>query len=164
MFKNKHVITALIVTPILAVLGYFATDYLVSEQPHKAVKGGSYELVQLPNCRYASGQCELKNGNFHIRVRGSAEEGASLLLHIESEFPLNEAMVSVVNNTSDEGEPKLMQLDSDDGKAWLIRLHVDQPESQILRIVVSSEGSVYYAETAMPFLKYETSFKKDFRS
>ncbi|MGY0646152.1 MAG: hypothetical protein ACW7DN_16410, partial [Paraglaciecola chathamensis] len=62
MFKNKHIITALIVTPLLAIAGYFATDYIVSERPQQAQQGGQYQLAALPNCRYASGKCGLKNG------------------------------------------------------------------------------------------------------
>jgi len=34
-FKNKHIVTAMITTPILAMLGYYLTDLVVKEQPHE---------------------------------------------------------------------------------------------------------------------------------
>ncbi len=162
MFKNKHVITALIVTPILAVIGYFATDYFVSERPHQAKQGGQYQLVQLPNCRYASGQCDLKNGNFKVVVTGREDDGR-LLLNLESVFVVDEVYVSVVKDPSDTVGPTRMQPVDDLGKRWQVRLPVVAPEQQYLRLVVAAKGAMYYAETTMPFLNYETSFKKDFR-
>ena len=164
MFKNKHIITALIVTPILAVLAYFATDYMVSEQPHVAKDGGRYELVQLPNCRYASGRCELKNGNFKVVVTGRADESGFLSLNLASEFPLTEAYVSVVREADAVSGPMKMAMITNDDKTWQVNLQVIKPIEQILRVVVASGGAIYYAETGMPFLNYETSFKKDFRS
>ena len=37
------------------------------------------------------------------------------------------------------------------------------PNEQIMRVAVMADGAVYYGETTMPFLKYQTSFNKDFR-
>ncbi|MFA7552760.1 MAG: hypothetical protein WCY88_00830 [Spongiibacteraceae bacterium] len=162
MFKNKHVISALIITPLLAIIAYFSVDYLVSEQPKPALVGGHYELAQLPNCRYASGQCGLKNGNFKLVVTGAAEEG-DLSLQIESVFPLEEAFASIAINPSDVPGPVPMRSVSDDGKTWAVNLTTLLPEDKYLRIAVMAESAVYYAETKMPFLNYETSFKKDFR-
>ncbi len=161
--KNKHVISALIVTPILAVAGYFATDYFVSERPHQAKAGGQYQLAQLPNCRYASGQCGLKNGDFKVVVTGNSDDSGSLSLQVESDYSLDEAYVSVVRDRSETVGPIAMEVFSDDRKIWRINLPVINPAQQYLRLVVATEGAAYYAETTMPFLDYETSFKKDFR-
>ena len=162
MFKNKHIIIALIVTPILAVIAYFAVDFFVSERPQQAEPGGQYQLVQLPNCRYASGQCGLKNGNFKLIVTGVADSG-SLVLKVESVFSLNEAYVSVVKDPVETVGPKAMLPVTADGKEWRVNLVVIDPDEQYLRLAVTVEDAVYYAETAMPFLHYEASFKKDFR-
>ena len=67
-FTNKHVITAFIVAPILAVLSYYAVDLLLKEQPHVAVAGSSYPLVAQSNCRYTSGRCDLKNADFVAQI------------------------------------------------------------------------------------------------
>jgi hypothetical protein len=147
----------------LAVLGYFSMDYIVSERPHQAVAGGNYQLVQLPNCRYASGKCELKNGNFKVVVTGETEIDGGLRLHLESVFPLDTAHVSVVYTPSEIIEPVAMELSSDDGTTWHVDMMVSNPQEQFLRVAVSANEAIYYAETKMPFLQYETSFHKDFR-
>ena len=164
MFKNKHTLIALIVTPFLAIAGYFATDYLVSERPEQALVGGQYLLVQSPNCRYASGKCELKNGNFKIIVKGKADDSGTLSLRVESMFALDEAYVSVVRDPSDVVGPSAMLPGSDNNMLWQAELQVIQPKEQYLRVVVTVDGSAYYAETTMAFLDYETSFNKDFRN
>ncbi len=163
MFKNKHVVTAMIVTPILAIIGYFATDYIVSEQPQKAQADGQYQLAQLPNCRYESGKCELKNGNFSVVITGDAADDGVLSLKLDSAFSLDDVRISVVKDPADIVGPSSMTSVSNEGKAWEIDLQVTQPQQQYLRLVMAVDGAVYYAETQMPFLNYQTSFNKDFR-
>jgi len=65
---NKHLIIAMIVAPILAVIAYYGVDRVVSETPHKAVKGQSYPLAAKSNCRYKSGECTLKNGDISLTI------------------------------------------------------------------------------------------------
>jgi hypothetical protein len=163
MFKNKHIITALIVTPLLAIAAYFATDYIVSERPRQAQAGGQYPLAALPNCRYASGQCGLQNGNFKVVVQGKTDDSGTLLLQLQSEFTLDEVFVSVVRDPSETVGPVAMQAEAAGGKLWQLSLPVIDPQQQYLRVVVTAGGAAYYAETTMPFLDYQTSYNKDFR-
>ena len=139
MFKNKHVVTALIIAPILAITSYLITDYYLSEQPQKARAGGQYQLVQLPNCRYQSGRCGLTNGDFRIVI------------------------TAVVGSSDQAGTPMDMFRVSDDSRFWQIILAVDQPSEKYLRIVLAAQQAIYYAETQMVFASYQTSFNKDFR-
>ena len=67
--KNKHTVMAMIITPMLAVIAYFATDHLVSEPPQEARPGQSYKLAAKSNCRYQSGICTLKNGDVEVRLQ-----------------------------------------------------------------------------------------------
>ena len=69
MFKNKHVVIAMLVAPVLAIMAWFAVDYFVGERPHAATPGSAYTLVAKSNCRYASGQCDLENADFKLRIR-----------------------------------------------------------------------------------------------
>ena len=68
MLRNRHVITALLVAPILAVLAWFAVGNLVGERATPAQAGQSYPLVARSNCRYESGQCDLENEDFRLRL------------------------------------------------------------------------------------------------
>ena len=51
MWKNKHVVVAMLVAPILAILAWFAVDSMVAERAHSAKPGASYKLVAKSNCR-----------------------------------------------------------------------------------------------------------------
>ncbi len=65
-FKNKHILLASVVAPMLGLLTYYAIGALVGEEPHAAEEGRSYELVALPSCRRGGGLCGLKNGDFTL--------------------------------------------------------------------------------------------------
>ena len=80
MFTNKHVVVAMLVAPILAILAWFAVDALVSERPHVAHEGGAYRLAAKPSCRYASGMCELENADLKISIRPESLSSDSMSL------------------------------------------------------------------------------------
>ncbi|MGV6806304.1 MAG: hypothetical protein ACWA5K_00165 [bacterium] len=163
MFTNKHVIAALIITPILAVLGYFAVDSLVSEKPHKAVEGQSYQLVAKPNCRYASGACQMKNQDFEIRITLN-QKADQLVLSLESEFPLDGGKVSLDKDQGGASLPAtLVQTDSE-GKAWEAKYFMPYTGAEWMRVVLSASGALYYGETVAAFANYESAYGEDFRT
>jgi hypothetical protein len=163
MFKNKHVVIAMLVAPLLALGAYFATDMIVREKPSKAIEGRQYKLVSQANCRYSSGRCEMENGNFKVTITGEAHADGRLLLNLKSVFPLEQANISVVNDPTDPGSPIEMTALKEDDLEWQVQLNIIESPNQQLRLVVAAEGAVYYGETIMPFLKYKTVFEKDFR-
>jgi hypothetical protein len=52
---NKHILAAVLVAPVLAILSYFGIGYLFGEKPQPALEGQSYRLAEKPNCRWESG-------------------------------------------------------------------------------------------------------------
>lgn len=55
MMTNKHVLAALLVAPILAVLAWYGTGLLSDDEELQAVPaqaGASYPLIERPGCRY----------------------------------------------------------------------------------------------------------------
>lgn len=163
MFKNKHVIAALIITPILAVLGYFAVDALVSETPQAAKKGANYKLAEKPNCRYTSGMCGLKNGEFELKLTTNWLDGNRMRLHLSSVAPLDGAKISMVDDESDQQAPQDMLRNSEDGTSWIIDMNRPDREKSRLRIAVSSDGVLYYGDAGTKFTVYQTTFEGDFR-
>ena len=163
MFKNKHIIIALIVAPILAVLAYFAMDMIVGEEPAKAKQGGQYPLVAHPSCRYASGRCVLQNGNFKLHIQGESFDDGRLIISLQSDFPLDQANLSVVRSVDELKGPALMTMIDNDPTQWRMQVQAVKPGEQWLRIAVAADDAIYYGETMMPFLNYDTSFNKDFR-
>lgn len=145
MWKNKHIIVALLVAPVLALIAYFGVDAAVSEKPHEARDGATYPLRVMSNCRYESGECELTNGDVKLRLTQDSE-GAWLLF---SEVALRGVLLGVEG----QGEPQPMRaLDSDgfawsmDGSAW----GTSVPKA--LRLVVAARSSQYFAEVPTTFV------------
>ena len=57
VWKNKHVLIATLMAPVLALIAYFGVNALVGEKPHAAEAGQSYVLVEKPNCRPKKLRC-----------------------------------------------------------------------------------------------------------
>lgn len=161
--SNKHVVAAMIIAPILAILAYFAVDSMVSEPPVKAVAGQSYELVASSNCRYKSGHCTLKNGDFSVELSPSFRSERVLKLHLQSAFPLEGAKVAIAPSANESYPPIDMEADSKDLRQWTLQTSLPQSDAPELRLVVVANGSIYYGETGLAFTDYQTSFGRDFR-
>ncbi|MAR89612.1 MAG: hypothetical protein CML06_01840 [Pseudomonadales bacterium] len=164
MLKNKHIIIAMIVAPILAVIAYLATDALVGEKPQAAAAGESYSLVTLPNCRYPSGHCTLKNAEFKldIRLQPAAQSGPWRLL-VDSPHALQGIKVALGPATA-EATPQPLQAVADNPRQWALTLPRPPEQDDLLRLVASAGDALYYGETTLAFMDYETSFGEDFRS
>ena len=160
-FKNKHVITAMIVAPILAVGSYYLVDLAVKEQPHKAVSGQAYKLIAKSNCRFSSGACVIENGTFKSTITVLRESGKQILT-VNANNPLQGATVGFVN---DGVESKPLDLIANDttGKKWSTEFNSPADASTTLRLALSANDAHYYSETTLAFSDYETSFKQDFR-
>ncbi|TVZ41493.1 hypothetical protein P886_0839 [Alteromonadaceae bacterium 2753L.S.0a.02] len=155
--KNKHLITAMLVAPILAVIAYFATDYLVAERPHSAKAGGSYPLVALSNCRYESGVCTLKNAEVKLEITAERLASNKVKLVLTSELPLQKAVLAF-SEAGVERAPVQMEPMND---AWLATLAIDNPKETQLRFAAVIDNVNYFVETEAIFVDYETSFSRE---
>jgi hypothetical protein len=163
---NRHVTLALLVAPVLAIISYFAVDAAVSEKPQAATSGVSYALAVKPNCRYTSGICGLKNGDFELQLTPVAADGGGNWLRIESRHALSGGRMgfaaAATAGPADAPSAALQPLDSA-GRIWQVSLPAGLQEDDAVQLAVAAAGSVYYAETGLTFTRYETSFARDFR-
>jgi len=163
--KNKHLVLAMFIAPLLAVLAYFMVDKAVSEKPHVAIQGGKYKLLARSNCRYKSGLCTLENGDIKLKLYLEAFDNKPDRLYLRSAIPLQKVLISLVDKNRDDSreniEPLLMQASSKHFDLWSIPIQQAIFDKHILRLVVSISNTLYYAETTMIFLDYETSFSRD---
>ena len=161
-FKNKHVITAMIVAPILAIGSYYMVDLLVREQPHAAVEGQAYPLVANSNCRYTSGRCDLVNSDFKSSLTlVTADSGRQLQL--TSSHPLQQAQAGFVMTNGEEITPiRFTPLDAT-STLWGMPLTFDVVPDTVVRVALRANDAHYFAETSMGFGDYQTTFNKDFR-
>ena len=154
MLTNKHVITALIVAPILSVLAWFAVGSLVGEQAAPAQPGNAYPLVEKSNCRWASGQCDLENADFRVSLQYT-DNGA---LELRSAYPLQGAAFSVFDPAQDVSLPP-MELRADDsrGVVWRFSAAGKPSPGQRIRLVATANGSQYYGEVGTAFAQAAAS-------
>ena len=71
IMTNKHVLAALLVAPILAVLAWYGAGQFTDDgeqQAAPAQEGTSYPLIERPGCRYPGGKCGLSNESFRLAI------------------------------------------------------------------------------------------------
>jgi hypothetical protein len=155
MWKNKHVIVAMLVAPILALMAWFAIDYFIAERPHAAKPGADYTLVARSNCRRASGSCDLFNGDFKLTISASPAESAALTLVLASHFPLVAATIGMAPGPGKESLPVMLSPVGADGKTWSVQISRPAAAEAAMQIVVVAGQSRYFAEVPAVFLVAE---------
>ena len=160
ILKNKHLILAMFVAPVLAVIAYFAVDYVVSEKPRAADPGSSYKLAAKSNCRYQSGNCTLENGDVEVHIQARHSDDTRVDLNMRSELPIQNAVISyVVDGVA--SEPLRMDKGSEETDGWHATIFLDEPGKSTLRLALNIADTLYYAETSAVFVDYETSFSRE---
>lgn len=152
MFTNKHVIIAMIVTPVLAVLAWIAVGQFAGEQAQVAQPGQSYPLVEQSNCRYSSGACDLRNEDFKLRLTLEAgPSGPEFVL--SASHPL-EGVVLAVSDPDSTAQPGAMRASDGQGLEWRMALAEIPGSTQRIRLVARAAGSSYFAEASTTFVQY----------
>ncbi|MEL7297615.1 MAG: hypothetical protein AAGJ86_08115 [Pseudomonadota bacterium] len=142
MFANKHIVAALLIAPLLAVVAWFAVDMWVGERAQSPRQGDAYRLIMSSGCRYAGGRCILKNGNLEIELRATDPT----LLEAMSSHELENVLVAWATDSQPFSEPSMMR--SVDGpRRWRIRLP-DATSLIGIRLLATSRGVSYFAEEA----------------
>ena len=154
MFKNKHVVVAMLVAPVLSILAWLAVDYFVGERPHAAKPGDAYLLVAKSNCRYDSGQCDLANEDFEISLRATRIGAARMTLEALSKFPLQQSTIGLVESGIEDSPLPMTEMDTS-AKRWAATLSRPESEEATLRVAVLAQGVTYYAEVPVTFLQLE---------
>ncbi len=160
IFKNKHIIAALIIAPILAIISYFATDYFVSEKPHKLIEGNVYKLLAKPNCRYKSGICELMNASINISLTAEDIGNSMLKLNLNSNTKIEGIRISLIDSVVNKDVSKLMITDTNDGLNWYVLFNNPNSDNSILRLALNINDAIFYAEVNTIFLTSDAIYKK----
>ena len=155
-WKDKHVLIATLMAPVLGLVSYYGIGLLFGERPEPAEVGKSYQLVEKPNCRYNSGLCGLKNVDFELTLTFEPIGNDRLLLKLVSENPLDGVKLALVENPTDENEPRDMRATSDDGLNWSMDIKLPDPERDRLHLVASSMQTLYFGDVATKFTSDKT--------
>jgi hypothetical protein len=152
MWKNKHVVIAMLVAPILAVIAWYGVDSIVAERAQSAEPGSAYPLVARSNCRYESGQCDLVNHDFKLTVRVVDIQPGKTTLALESEFPLASATLSMVTSEYEVLAIVARGSSRQSHVQWIATIAADAVPGAILRVAVTVQQSVYFAEVPVIFI------------
>jgi len=150
VLTNKHVVIAVIVAPLLAVMAWFAAGKFTGESPEAAVPGQSYPLVEKSNCRYASGACDIQNEEFRLRLTPGESGNSELLL--TSSHPLD-GVVLGVGLPDQETQPAAMRAADGQRLEWRLQLGAAPLPVQRIRLVALAHGSSYFADVGTTFLQ-----------
>jgi len=150
--------TAMLVAPLLALIGYFAIEAFVGETPHAAEEGESYQLAEKPNCRYNSGSCGLKNGDFELILIPETIDEDRLLLTLSSEFPLEGVVLGLFTGDVEESPPFDMRPMDTEGLVWSVDLARPDAERSRLRLVASANHSLWFGDAALKFILPKTAY------
>jgi len=151
MFTNKHVVVAMLVAPVLAIMAWFAMDYFIGERPHAAKEGAAYTLIAKSNCRYDSGQCDLENSDFKLSIRPISVSSGNIQLEMTSAFPLQSATLGLVNDGI-AAPPSPMVASTDEALHWTTRMDQPHGENSSIRVAVTASGATWFAEIPTVFL------------
>jgi len=154
VFTNKHVIIAMIVAPVLAVLAWFAAGQFSGEKPQPAVAGQSYPLLEKSNCRYASGACDLENEEFRLRLVQQSS-GSSTELVVRSALPLD-GVVMGIGLPDQDVQPSAMRASDGQGLEWRLAVESAPNPRERIRLVAIASGSSYFADASSAFLQPES--------
>lgn len=151
MFKNKHIVIAMLVAPVLAVMSWFAVDYFVAERPHAAKPGATYKLVAKSNCRYDSGQCDLENEDFVLKLRPVRISGDSVSLELSSRFALQSVTLALVESGR-ELAPSQLTPGQSGGQAWTGEIPAPVANDSAIRVAVVAQNATWYAEVPVDWI------------
>ncbi len=153
MFTNKHVVIALIVGPILAILAWIGVGQIAGEKAAVAVSGKSYPLVEKSDCRYESGHCKLENEDFKLVLR-LEQRGIDTVLVLKSVHALEGVLVSVAEPGS-ETTPSAMRSSDAENMEWVASVGKLPTPPQRIYLVASSGGVQYFGDAATLFIKQQ---------
>ena len=151
-WKNPHLVTALLVAPVLAVFAYMAIDALVRERPAPAVAGAVYPLVARPNCRRPGGQCTLVNASVELHLAATSESLARARIRITASHPLQRVALAITDSTLASPELTPFAAVDRDRHVWQGELQRTATGASAVRLAAVSNDSRFFAEFSSDFL------------
>ncbi len=138
---NKHTKTAILIAPILTILGFALADFW---EENEAQKARAFELVPFGHCDVTRQKCILKSGEFEVNVMD--EKGIST---VNATFPIDKATLFLVDK---ENQTTAFPLGMKDSPYYWKRetplgtYIANKGESYKLRVILEIKGGKYFAE------------------
>ncbi len=151
MLSNKNLVVAILVAPVLSILGWWAVGALIGEKPRSAQEGQIYPLLEKSSCRYASGLCELENVDFKL-VLSYREDNLGPYIAVHASHSL-QGILMAVGPAESESAPGEMNATGGQGTQWRMSLD-SRPDPQArIRLVARVAGSTWFGDASTHFLQ-----------
>jgi len=157
MWKNKHLIIAMLVAPCLAIIAWYAVDFFVAEKPHVAQPGTAYPLVARSNCRWESGECDLVNNDLEMTIVPLELGDSRTTLALDSEFPLTQATFALLTGGNEVRASAEHDASPDAPAQMTVTIPAFADPEAMLRVAVTVQESIYFAEVPVVFMRPEPS-------
>ncbi|MEM8983894.1 MAG: hypothetical protein AAGC71_12765 [Pseudomonadota bacterium] len=151
MWRSPHIIVALLVAPVLAVLAYFAASKLVGDTAGPAQRGASYPLLVGANCRRSSGQCQLSNAQLRIDLTMTAYSDAAITLELYASNTFDGVLIG-------DGTDKATASPFERIAPLRWRVALPHPsDAATLPFVAVADTTAFFAELPTDFLQHRAS-------
>ena len=143
---NRHLKIAFFMAPVLALLSYALTGYLMNPEVSRQQQG---QLLVHGQCLPTENACLLTLGPFELKLL-SAEKQQQQQLALISNEPISHLTVALGSEDRFRQFPLMKR---DDGKYWQLHLTAGDQLSdyQQLRLAFKQGDQPMYAETAVRF-------------
>ncbi len=154
LMGKRHLVTSLLVAPLLAMAGWWASGLFSSQEPVPAQKGGVYPLLEKSNCRYASGECLLENVDFTIALTYVLRSDGHFLL-AQASHPLSDILLAV--DEDEHSAPQFMARRGTNSREWSLTLDGRPGAAARIRLVARSADVIWFGDAATHFIKAPVS-------
>lgn len=143
---NRHLKIAFFMAPLLALLAYGLTGYLIKPQNHSTPPS---RMSSSQNCLPRANACVFMAGELQIKLLSNTQQG-QLQLALLSNQPVKRVSLALA---AAEQFTQFPVMQSDDGKYWQLKLPptTDLQQFQQLRLALEHQGVAFYAESAVRF-------------
>ena len=138
---NKHTKTAIIVAPILTILGFALADLW---EENSASQTRAYKLVPYGHCDVINQKCILKSGEFEVNIYDEAG-----MTTLNSTFPLDSATFFIVDSDNKASAYPLGMIESPyywKSPTPLRNNMSSKGDKKKLRVIANIKGGQYIAE------------------
>ncbi len=137
---NKHTKLAILIAPLLLVIGYIGSDYFIQYQSEQ---DKLFQLVPDGSCDILAQNCVLKSGEFKVNVFD--KDGVTT---VNTTFPLDSAILFMVEQDDKTIAYPLKMADSPYywNSSTPLRKRLITGEKQKLRLIATIKGGQYISE------------------
>ena len=151
MLSNRNLIVAILVAPVLSILGWWAAGVFTGEKPRPAQAGKIYPLLEKSGCRYAGGECELENVDINLTLSYRENDSTG---HIEvSASHAFQSIHMAVGSAESVSNPVEMEAIGEQGKQWQMALGARPDQNARIRLVARAAGSTWFGDASTRFLQ-----------